>query len=79
MNFVAHTQKELKNLNLEDREIYTIQYMTRCNTSADEIMQVSKAQVLTQNEQFVFKVSNEEGINQFIKEVKVILENSTKK
>lgn len=78
MNFVAHTQEELKNLNLLDREIYTIQYMNRSDISSDEIMQVSKAQVLTQNDQFVFKVSNEVGINQFIKEVKVIIENTSK-
>jgi len=74
MNFIANTQEELKKLNLIDNQSYTIEYLNRDYFNGDESIEKTVAKAICdENGNFSFIVTDDYGMEKFIKDVRVIL------
>ncbi len=72
MNFSAHTQEELQQLQLNEENLYTIQYLNRDYFNGDENIEVAQARVIINNSEVLFVVTDPYGMDKFIKEARII-------
>lgn len=72
MNFIPHTQKELKSMNLENDSICTVKYMNRDYFNGDERLEVAKAKVVINDGKYLFIVSDAYGMDKFINDVAIL-------
>lgn len=72
MEFIPHTQAELKNMEIKENEIYTIQYIERDYYNAEDRVELAKGKAIISENEIVFIVSDAYGMDKFIKEVRVI-------
>lgn len=74
MNFIPNTQTELKNLNLKENSSYTIEYLNRDYFNGDENLEKTVAKAICDDKgDFSFIVTDDYGMEKFIKDVRVIL------
>lgn len=72
MNFVSHTQTELKDLNIIDANEYLIEYLNKDYFNGEETIERNKAKALINDGQILFIVPDPYGMERFISEVKVL-------
>ncbi len=72
MNFISHTQNELRNLNITDGSEYFIEYLNKDYFNGEETIERTKAKALINDGQILFVVSDPYGMERFISEVKVL-------
>lgn len=72
MNFISHTQNELKNLDITDGSEYFIEYLNKDYFNGEETIERTKAKALINDGQILFVVSDPYGMERFISEVKVL-------
>lgn len=72
MNFISHTQNELRNLNITDGSEYFIEYLNKDYFNGEENIERTKAKALINDGQILFVVPDPYGMERFISEVKVL-------
>ncbi len=72
MNFISHTQNELRNLNITDGSEYFIEYLNKDYFNGEETIERTKAKALINDGQILFVVPDPYGMERFISEVKVL-------
>lgn len=72
MNFISHTQNELRNLNITDGSEYFIEYLNKDYFNGEETIERTKAKALTNDGQILFVVPDPYGMERFISDVKVL-------
>mgnify|MGYP001611590516 FL=1 len=72
MNFISHTQNELRNLNITDSSEYFIEYLNKDYFNGEETIERTKAKALINDGQILFVVPDPYGMERFISEVKVL-------
>ncbi|RXJ88207.1 hypothetical protein [Arcobacter sp. CECT 8985] len=72
MDFIPHTQEELKNIDIKEDEIYTIQYEHRDYYNAEIRTAIGKAKAVISNNEIIFIVTDDYGMDKFIREARVI-------
>lgn len=72
MQFVSQTQEELKQLNLNEDQNYTIQYLNRDYFNGEENIELAQARVIINEEEILFIVTDPYGMDKFIKEARII-------
>lgn len=72
MNFISHTQAELKSFNIRNNNTYLIEYLDRDYFNGDEHIVKSKAKVIFTDDGFTFIVTDPYGMEKYIKQVKII-------
>jgi len=74
MNFTPNTQNELKNLNIQENQSYTIEYLNRDYFNGEENIEKTVAKAIcNENGDISFIVTDDYGMDKFIKDVRVIL------
>lgn len=73
MNFKPHTQKELEELNLNENETYTIEYINKDYFNGENSLEIAKAKVIINDTKYVFVVPDPYGMDRFINEARVII------
>jgi len=74
MTLKTHTQEELQKLNIQNDLVYTIQYINRDYFNGDENIEKTSAKAITdESGNISFIVTDDYGMDKFIKDVKVIL------
>ena len=74
MNFIPHRQNELKNFNIKENESYTIEYLNRDYFNGDENIEKTVAKAICNDAgEISFIVTDDYGMDKFIKDVRVIL------
>lgn len=72
MNFVPHTQDELKKMKLVENCVCTVKYINRDYFNGDERLEIGKARVLINENNYVFVVSDAYGMDKFIDDVVIL-------
>lgn len=72
MEFIPHSQEELKSMDIKEDEIYTIQYQERDYFNADIRIEIAKGKAVISNNEIIFIVTDSYGMDKFIREVRVI-------
>ncbi|RXK00298.1 hypothetical protein CRU98_03825 [Arcobacter sp. CECT 8986] len=72
MEFIPHSQEELKSMEIKEDEIYTIQYQERDYFNADIRIEIAKGKAVISNNEIIFIVTDSYGMDKFIREVRVI-------
>ena len=73
MEFIPHTNEELKNLNIKEGEVYSVKYLNRDYFNAEEKIELVKAKaILNDKGDYTFIVSDDYGMDKYIKNVRVI-------
>ncbi|AXX92015.1 hypothetical protein CPU12_00250 [Malaciobacter molluscorum LMG 25693] len=72
MEFIPHTQEELKSMDIKEDEIYSIQYQERDYFNADTRIEIAKGKAVISNNEIIFIVTDSYGMDKFIKEARVI-------
>lgn len=72
MNFISHTQNELRNLNITDGSEYFIEYLNKDYFNSEETIERTKGKALINDGQILFVVPDPYGMERFISEVKVL-------
>ena len=72
MNFISHTQNELRNLNITDGSEYFIEYLNKDYFNGEETTERTKAKALINDGQILFVVPDPYGMGRFISDVKVL-------
>lgn len=72
MEFIPHTQTELKNMNIKEDEIYTIQYQERDYYNAENRVELGKGKAVISDNEIVFIIHDSMGMDKFIKEARII-------
>lgn len=73
MNFKAHTKEELQELDLLENQMYTIKYLNKDYYNGEETVEIAKAKLILNENEYVFVVSDPYGMDRFINNVRVIL------
>lgn len=73
IKFTPHTQDELKKLNIQDEQIYTIEYLDKDYFNGDESLVKADAKSIINNGEISFIITDDYGMDKFIKNVKVIV------
>ena len=73
MNFLPQSLDEIKVLNLQDAQEYTIEYLDKDYFNADEIIVKTKAKAMINDGQVSFVVTDTYGMDKFITKFRVIL------
>lgn len=74
MNFNPNTQEELKKFNIQEDEIYSIEFLNRDYFNGDLNLEKTKAKaIIDQNENISFIITDDYGMEKFIKDVRVIV------
>lgn len=72
MQFIPHTQEELKSMDINEEQIYTIQYLERDYFNGENRIELGKAKAIIGESEIVFVVTDSYGMDKFIKEARVI-------
>lgn len=72
MNFISHTQNELRDFNIIDGSEYFIEYLNKDYFNGEENIERTKAKALINDGQILFVVPDPYGMERFISEVKVL-------
>ncbi len=72
MQFMPHTQEELKSMDINEEEIYTIQYLERDYFNGENRIELGKAKAIIGENEIFFVVTNSYGMDKFIKEARII-------
>ncbi|AXH14737.1 hypothetical protein [Malaciobacter mytili] len=72
MQFIPHTQEELKSMDINEEKIYTIQYLERDYFNGENRIELGKAKAIIGENEIVFVVTDSYGMDKFIKEARVI-------
>jgi len=73
MKFKANTQEELKDLNIQNGKIYTIEYLDRDYFNGEENLKTIKTKAIVDDEVISFIVKDDYGMDKFISEFRVII------
>ena len=72
MNFISNTQEELKLLNIIDGNEYLIEYKNKDYFNGEETIEKTKAKALINDNQILFIVPDQYGMDRFISDVKIL-------
>lgn len=73
MKFKANTQQELKDLNIQNGKIYTIEYLDRDYFNGEENLKTINTKAIVDNEVVSFIVKDDYGMDKFINKFRVII------
>ncbi|MGB5868521.1 MAG: hypothetical protein WBG69_11675 [Arcobacteraceae bacterium] len=73
MSFIAHTQKELEDLDLKEDTLYTIKYINKDYFNGEDNVEITKAKVILNDNQYIFVATDPYGMDKFISNARVIL------
>lgn len=73
MGFIAHTNEELRKLNITNGQKYTIEFLNRDYFNGDETIEKTTATaIIEDNGDYSFIITDDYGMDKFIKNVKII-------
>ena len=72
MAFTAHTQEELKNLNIIAGEIYLIEYQNKDYYNGEETIEKGKGSAIINNGNTYFNVTDPYGMDKLIMKARVL-------
>lgn len=72
MNFIPHTQADLKKMKLVEDSVCTVKYINRDYFNGDERLEVAKAKILVNDNNYIFVVSDAYGMDKFINDVVIL-------
>lgn len=72
MNFTAHTQEELKNLNIVAGNTYQIQYANKDYYNGEETIEKGRATALVSDGNIYFNVTDPYGMDKLIMKARVL-------
>lgn len=75
MNFIPHTQEELKKMDIQENMEYLIEYVNKDYFNGEETIEKAKSKAIIANNEIIFIVPDPMGMERFIKDVKIIKNN----
>ena len=72
MAFIAHTQEELKNLNIVEGESYSIEYQNKDYYNGEETIEKGSATALISDANIYFNVIDPYGMDKLVMKVRVL-------
>lgn len=72
MNFIPNTQEQLKSMNIEENQTYTIEFLDKDYFNGEETLQRTSAKAILNDDNYIFIVTDPYGMDKFINSVKVI-------
>mgnify|MGYP006440748053 CR=1 FL=1 len=73
MNFTPNTQDQLKQLNIIENQIYTIEYLDKDYFNGDETLVKTTAKAIINDNTYSFIIVDDYGMDKFIQNARVIL------
>ncbi|MBT3279947.1 MAG: hypothetical protein HOF69_05775 [Campylobacteraceae bacterium] len=72
MKFIPSTQSELKSLNIQNDELYQIEYLNKDYFNGDESIEKTQAKAIISNDVVSFIISDDYGMDKFVSNFRVI-------
>ena len=72
MNFIPHTQEELQELGIKENNTYTILYQNKDYFNGETTLEQTKAVAVFNKSKILFMVTNLDGTDKFIDNVRIV-------